>query len=183
MQKKAIVVLAILAGILILISCKFLWKKHDYDLVDIKDISTDENYVNISYNQEKDIFDDDVLGILNIKAINLNATVKEGSTKETLEEYIGHISETSKYDGNIGLAAHNRQNKYSYFARINELKEGDIITYTTKFGTNEYKVKNKKVIYESDWSVLQEDGVDKITLITCIAEHRNQRLCVQAIKI
>lgn len=183
MKKKAIVVLAIVIVVLLLVSSIFLWKKHDYELVDVKDITTDENYIDVSYDKEENIFEENILGILKIEKINLNATVKEGSNNDILKEYIGHISETSKYNGNIGLAAHNRLNKYSYFARLNELNKGDIITYTTKFGTNEYKVETKKVIYETDWSVLQEDGTEKLTLITCVTEHRNQRLCVQAVKI
>ena len=49
------------------------------------------------------------------------------------------------------------------------------------FGTKDYKVNNLKVIYETDWKPLEEDGTNKLTLITCIADKRNQRLCVQAI--
>ena len=64
---------------------------------------------------------DDILGNLIINKINLNAEVKEGSSNEVLKDYIGHIEETAKYDGNVGLAAHNRGNEHSYFARINEL--------------------------------------------------------------
>ena len=166
---------------LLLLSFIYLWKDHDYDLVDLSDVNTDKNYINVTYDTEEDILNDDVLGILTIEKIGLKATVKEGSTNDILVDYIGHISETSKYDGNIGLAAHNRLNNYSYFARINELGQGDIITYKTKFGTKDYKVNNLKVIYETDWKPLEEDGTNKLTLITCIADKRNQRLCVQAI--
>lgn len=81
------------------------------------------------------------------------------------------------------MAAHNRLNRYSYFARINELEEGDVIIYKTKFNTREYKVNRKTVIYETDWTVLEDDGTNKLTLITCIAGKRNQRLCVQAAQV
>lgn len=182
MKKTFIILLVVVAVVLLLLSCIYLWKDHDYDLVDLSDVNTDKNYINVTYDTEEDILNDDVLGILTIEKIGLKATVKEGSTNDILVDYIGHISETSKYDGNIGLAAHNRLNKYSYFARINELGQGDIITYKTKFGTKEYKVNNLKVIYETDWKPLEEDGTNKLTLITCIAEHKNQRLCVQAIE-
>lgn len=111
------------------------------------------------------------------------ASVKEGSSNEILKEYIGHISETAKYDGNIGLAAHNRLNKYSYFARINELEKGDILVYKTKFFTRKYKVNKKAVIYETDWKLLEDDGTNKLTLVTCVANKRNQRLCIQATEI
>ena len=68
-----------------------------------------------------------------MKKYGLKAEVKEGSSNEILNEYIGHIENTSIYDGNVGLAGHNRGNKNSYFARLNELKKGDIITYKTNF--------------------------------------------------
>lgn len=179
--KTLLVVVAILS---LIISAVYLWSKHDYDLVSVENISTDDGFINVIYDKQDDIFKEDVLGILKIEKIGLIATVKEGSTKEILNEYIGHISETSKYDGNIGLAAHNRGNKYSYFARINELEEGDIIIYQTKFFTRQYKVSKKIVIYETDWSVFKEkEGENKLTLITCISGKRNQRLCIQAIEI
>ena len=180
MKKVLVIVLVIVAILLLLFSCSYLWKEHDYDLADVQDVKTDENYIGVTYNKEEDVLKDDVLGILTIEKIGLNATVKEGSTSDVLAEYVGHISETPKYDGNIGLAAHNRFNKYSYFARINELKNGDIITYKTKYGTKDYVVNKKSVIFETDWSNLEDDGTNKLTLITCIANKRNQRLCVQA---
>ena len=99
------------------------------------------------------------------------------------EENIMSDEETSTYDGNIGLAAHNRGNKYSYFARINELEKGDILTYETKFYKRQYKVDNIQVIFETDWSLLQNTEENKITMITCIKNKRNQRLCVQASEI
>ena len=117
-----------------------------------------------------------------IEKINLNGTVKEGSTNEILRDYIGHIEETAKYDGNVGLAAHNRGNKYSYFARINELEPGDEIVYTTKYGERKYIVDTKKEILETDWSNLEGTSDNRLTLITCIKNKVNQRLCVQAVQ-
>ena len=90
--------------------------------------------------------------------------------------------ETAKYDGNVGLAAHNRGNKYSYFARINELEPGDEIVYTTKYGERKYIVDTKKEILETDWSNLEGTSDNRLTLITCIKNKVNQRLCVQAVQ-
>lgn len=183
MSKKLKILLLVIASILLLFSVAFLWKNKNYELAEVKDITTDSEYIDVTYNKEENIEKNDVQGILYVDKIGLIATVKEGSTKEILKEYIGHISETAKYDGNIGLAAHNRANQYSYFARINELENGDIIRYKTKFYTREYKVNKKSVILETDWKPLEDDETNKITLITCIAGKRNQRLCVQAIQI
>ena len=131
---------------------------------------------------EDDGFEEDLIGSLKIEKINLNGTVKEGSTNEILRDYIGHIEETAKYDGNVGLAAHNRGNKYSYFARINELEPGDEIVYTTKYGERKYIVDTKKEILETDWSKLEGTTDNRLTLITCIKNKVNQRLCVQAVQ-
>lgn len=183
MKKSLKVILAIVAILLLVISAVYLWSNHEYDLVEVKDVVTDNSLENVTYEKKENVFNNDVIGILTIEKIGLTATVKEGSTSDILKEYIGHISETSKYDGNVGLAAHNRGNKYSYFARINELEKGDILIYQTKFYTRKYKVNKKAVILETDWSLLEDDEKNKLTLITCIAEKRNQRLCVQAIQI
>ena len=45
---------------------------------------------------------------LQIDKIGLLANISEGTTKEILSKNIGHFTQTSKEDGNIGLAAHNR---------------------------------------------------------------------------
>ena len=109
--------------------------------------------------------------------------LKEGSTKDILKDYIGHIEETPIYDGNVCLAAHNRGNKYSYFAKINQLQNGDNIVYKTDFFEKHYIVDNIKVIDETDWTLLEDTGEEKITLITCIKNQKSKRLCVQAIKV
>lgn len=169
--------------ILFIFSVIYLWTEHKYDLTKIEEIKTDENYINVTYDRVEDINKSDVLGILTIDKIGLRATVKEGSKSNTLKDYIGHIEETSKFDGNIGLAAHNRNNKYSYFARLNELKKGDLIIYETKYYKRYYKVERIETIYETDWSTLKNTKENRITMITCISGKRDQRLSVQAVQI
>lgn len=149
-------------------------------LANVEDIHTDKEFENITYDKEEDIWDDSVLGVLTIDKIGLNATVKEGTTSDILLNYIGHIEETATYDGNIGLASHNRGCKNSYFARLNELNIGDEIQYKTKFYDRTYVVDNVQVIYETDWGLLQSTNENRLTLITCIAGKKEQRLCVQA---
>ena len=63
------------------------------------------------------------------------------------------------------------------------MEEGDILTYKTKFYTRNYKVDNIKVIYETDWSLLQTTKENRLTMITCISNHKEQRLCVQATEV
>lgn len=170
-----ITILVIITGIAI-----FLINYNSSKLVDLDSVKTDNKFEDITYDDAEDIWDDSVLGILTIEKIGLNATVKEGTSSEILLEYIGHIEETATYDGNVGLAGHNRGCKNSYFARINELEIGDEIRYKTKFYDRTYVVDNIEVILETDWSLLESTEENKLTLITCITNKRKQRLCVQA---
>lgn len=98
-------------------------------------------------------------------------------------EFVGHFENTSTWNGNIGLAAHNRGYPINYFAKLKELKEGDKIIYKTKFGTKTYSVKTIKTIKDIDWSYLQKTKDNRITLITCIENKPNLRLCIQGIEI
>lgn len=182
MKKKIIIIsicLVLIAGI---VGTVYLFNLYDTDLVNPNDIVTDPEFEDVTYDKVEEI-GDDVIGILTIEKIGLKATIKEGSDNLVLRDYIGHIENTATYDGNVGLAAHNRGNQYSYFARINELENGDVITYQTKFFTRNYKVDNIQTILETDWLLLEDTQENKLTLITCIANKRVQRLCVQATEV
>ena len=151
MNKKIFVLFIVL---ILIVAIGFLFS-YDKKVIEQEKQNTSEQLDNTEDVEqevtEDDGFEEDLIGSLKIEKINLNGTVKEGSTNEILRDYIGHIEETAKYDGNVGLAAHNRGNKYSYFARINELEPGDEIVYTTKYGERKYIVDTKKEILETDW--------------------------------
>ncbi len=185
MRKILTYILGVVFVAILLLTIPFISSEKEYELTEIQDVKTDENYINIVYEEAKElkeIIDESILGILTIEKIGLEAKVKEGSTQDILIEYIGHMPETSKYEGNIGLAAHNRGTKYAYFARLNELEKGDKVIYRTKFYERTYVITKKKVIYDTDWSELQTTKDNRITMITCIANKPNQRLCVQAVE-
>ena len=46
---------------------------------------------------------------LEIPTIGLTAPISEGTTQEVMREYVGHFENTNVWNGNIGLAAHNRR--------------------------------------------------------------------------
>lgn len=177
---KKVKIICVIIIVLLLTGTSIFLINNNRKLVDVNNIKTDDRFEDVIYDDVEDVWDDSVVGIINIEKIGLNATVKEGTSSEILLNYIGHIEETATYDGNVGLAGHNRGCKNSYFARINELEEGDIIKYKTKFFERTYVVDNIQAIYETDWSLLESTEENKLTLITCIANKRNQRLCVQA---
>jgi len=125
----------------------------------------------------------DILGVLIIPKIGLKQEIKEGIDMPTLSEYIGHFPTTSALNGNVGLAAHNRGYKNNYFANIYKLKVGDEITYQSQYGIKKYTVKTSKEISDEDWSYLQKTNDNRLTLITCVKNKPNKRLCVQAIEV
>lgn len=106
MKKTKIICITILLSIILIIvgAVTYYFNNYDFSLVEVEEIKTDSNFENVIYNNQEEIWNEDVLGILTIEKIGLTATVKEGSNNKILKEYIGHIEETAIYDGNIGLA-------------------------------------------------------------------------------
>ena len=120
---------------------------------------------------------------LEIPCINLKADIKEGTTKEVMDDYIGHFEDTKIEDGNIGLAAHNRGYKNNYFERLKELKEGDKIYYHHSNYKKEYVVEKHIIIKDTDWTNLENTIENKITLITCVENQKEYRRCIQGKEI
>jgi len=119
---------------------------------------------------------------IEIPAISLIAQIREGTTNEIMNSFVGHFEETSKTEGNIGLAAHNRGYSKNYFQNIKKLKEGDEIIYKYSNFKKIYIVEIHKIIEDIDWSYLEETEENTITLITCVENEPNYRRCVQAVE-
>lgn len=120
---------------------------------------------------------------IQIPKLSINIHIEEGTTDKVLLKAVGHFGETSKWNGNVGLAGHNRGYKCNFFEKIKNLKIGDEIIYSTKQGKRVYKVQSNKVILETDWSYLQETKDNRITLITCEENRGEYRRCVQAMQV
>ena len=71
----------------------------------------------------------------------------------------------------------------NYFEKVKDLKTGDEIIYKTQYGERRYQVTSYNIIEDTDWSYLQKTKENRITLITCVTNKPEQRLCVQAIEI
>lgn len=120
---------------------------------------------------------------IEIPKINLDVHIQEGTSLDVMLYSVGHFEETSKWNGNVGLAAHNRGNKCNFFQDIKKLKIGDEIIYKTTNGKKVYKVQTNKVILETDWSYLEETNDNRITLITCEENRKEYRRCIQAVEV
>ncbi len=119
------------------------------------------------------------LGTLKIPELDLSVKIYEGTTNSVLAKGVGHFKDSSIWNGNVCLAAHNRGTN-NYFGEIHELDYGDIIKLTTKKGTRTYKVYSIEKISANDTSKLQGTSDNIITLITCVKNQADYyRWCVQ----
>ena len=121
------------------------------------------------------------LGRLDIPALDLSVRICQGTDSKTLAKGVGHFEDTSIWEGNVCLAAHNR-GANSCFGRIHTLDIGDKITLTTKLGTRTYKVTDVSKVSETDRSGLADSGENMLTLYTCVRNQRDQRWCVTAVE-
>ena len=121
------------------------------------------------------------LGRLEIPSLGLSVPIYQDTDSKTLAKGVGHFEDTSIWEGNVCLAAHNR-GANSYFGQIHTLNIGDKITLTTKLGTHTYKVTDVSKVSETDRSGLTDSGENMLTLYTCVRNQRDQRWCVTAVE-
>ena len=122
------------------------------------------------------------LGTLKIPAIGLNVKIYQGTDSAALKKGAGHFEDTSIWDGNVALAAHNR-GVTNHFGQIHTLEVGDKITLTTRLGTRTYAVTSVSKVAETDRSALAPSTNNMITLYTCVRDQREQRWCVQGAEV
>lgn len=120
---------------------------------------------------------------IEISTISLKAPIAEGTTKEILDNYVGHFEESPSKKGNVCLAAHNRGYKNNYFENLKKLKIGDEIFYKNNEYEEKYIVSKHEIIKDTDWVNLENTEEDKITLITCVENEPNYRRCIQGEKL
>ena len=123
-------------------------------------------------------YTDGSIGSLSIPRLKLNVRVFEGETLDNLQKGVGHFAFTSAWSGNVGIAGHNRGSA-GYFEGVKDMRIGDEIVYTTKYGTRTYTVFAKEKISDTNYSKLGWSGENIITLITCVEGVQNQRWVIQ----
>jgi len=117
---------------------------------------------------------------LEIPNINLKAYIAEGTTKEIMDEFVGHFEETERWKGNVCLAAHNRGYKNNYFSELKRLQKGEKIIYTFENASREYLVEKNSIIQATDLTCLESTEDNILTLITCVENEPNYRRCIKA---
>lgn len=121
------------------------------------------------------------LGILKIPALDLSVKVYQGTDSKTLSKGAGHFTETSLWDGNVCIAAHNRGIN-AYFGQLHTLEVGNTITWTTKLGARTYEVVSVSKVSETDTSGTAATADNCLTLYTCVRDQRDYRWMVRAVE-
>ena len=106
-----------------------------------------------------------IIGKIWIPRLGITAIVDEGINRKTLAVSVGHIPSTALpgQSGNVGIAGH----RDTFFRPLRNIQPDDIITLTTLRGAYRYRVVFTKVVSPDNVAVLNPDGTEILTLVTC----------------
>lgn len=120
------------------------------------------------------------IGTISIPSINLsNAPVMDSVAMSDLSKGTGHFENTPVFDGNVGIAGHNN----THFKYLVNVDIGDTINYTVNGVTRIYKVTDMRAISDTDWGVFNDQGDNRLTLVTCEHLVPNSRIAVTAVQV
>ena len=105
----------------------------------------EQNVNSVGISNDVDIHNGDVIGLILIPKINIEAPIREGTSQKVMENSVGHFVESDYWDGNVSLASHNSGTSAHYFEKINTLEINDEIIYKTVNGTKKYRVQRSKM--------------------------------------
>ncbi|GAA0125221.1 sortase [Clostridium sp. CTA-19] len=130
--------------------------------------------------KEGQIKDITVLGILEIPNIGLKVAVKEGTEEDTIDYAVGHFLNTAMAgeNGNFALAGHRNYSTGEFFLKLDQLKKGDIIEFTTYDSNYTYEVSGSEIVKPNNMDVLKETSTPTITLVTC-SDDGSERLIIK----
>lgn len=106
-----------------------------------------------------------LIGRIEIPRLGVSVVVVEDTGASTLRRAAGHITGTALPGGpgNVGIAAH----RDTFFRPLRNIRRNDVITLTTFSGEYRYRVVSTKVVSPDDVAVLNPDGNEILTLVTC----------------
>ena len=142
-----------------------------------------------NYNEVLNIFGNGVMGYIEISKISLKLPIYHSSDDKILEKGVGHLESTALPIGGEGnnpiLTGHRGLPQAELFTRLDELKNGDIISIYILNDILSYEVFDIKVIKPDDVKSLKPlKDMDMITLITCTPYGINtHRLIIQGKRV
>ena len=123
---------------------------------------------------------EDVIGIIEIEAIDIRYPVLEGAGDSQIRYAIGHISETAGLGekGNCVLCGHNGSRNGTFFTNLNQLSAGDKVKITDKKGeVHMYEVTDTCIIGPYDNTVKKQSDEEILTLLTCANKGTKRFVC------
>lgn len=162
----------------------------------------EQNSLQVAQNENNNIKDISINEITNwkieIEKLNLNADIKEGTSKEIIKNNVGHYIDSTVFYDIIALKAYNTGENNNYFANLKELQIDDKIKYTVNNLQSTYKVISNKIIdmnnvkenskeeYSKIYDLVKEENNisqnDILILITYVKDMPNKYRCVVAKK-
>ncbi len=112
----------------------------------------------------------EVIGLIEIEALDVKYAVLEGTGNRELSCGIGHIPDTAGIggEGNCVLAGHRGSRYGNYFKYLNELETGDVVRLTDKKGVQYfYEAESMEVVGPYENSVKDQGEEKMLTLLTC----------------
>jgi len=106
-----------------------------------------------------------LIGRIEIARLGVSVVIIEGTDKPTLRRAAGHIAGTAMpgQRGNVGIAGH----RDTFFRPLRNVQRNDIVTLTTPGADYRYRVVSIKIVRPSEVAVLNPDGNEILTLVTC----------------
>lgn len=135
-----------------------------------EDLGQENTEAAISQEDATTLSKEEVIGLIEIEALDLKYAVLEGTDSNELSCGIGHIPDTAGIGerGNCVLAGHNGSRHGTFFTNLKSIQTGDVVKLTDKKGDSySYRVESMEIVDPYDNSVKNQGEKAELTLITC----------------
>jgi len=124
------------------------------------------------YETELNIFENGMMGSLEVPRISLKLPIYHGTEEEVLARGIGHLRETSLPVGSENahsvLTGHRGLANAQLFTRLDELRKGDMFSVKINQQTWNYRVIKISTVKPENTELLGiQEGKDLVSLVTC----------------
>jgi sortase A len=126
--------------------------------------SSGESAVEPDAERREDV-DPSVFGRIEIPRLGVSVVVREGADKATLTRAVGLVPGSARpgENGNSVLAGH----RDTFFRPLRKIRVDDVIRIVTPEGTREYRVDHTRIVEPNETDVLESNGSEELTLVTC----------------
>lgn len=123
---------------------------------------------------------DYIVGMVYVPNVDLKLPILYGATHENMLVGAGTLKANQQMGvGNYAIASHNAQNPNILFAPIRRIAEGDLMYTTDKENVYTYKMDFKEVIEPEKVEVIENQGRDELSLVSCYAADGSDRIIVK----